>query len=217
MEQPCHSCGKPVDEGVAFCPNCNAPQIRVAGLRPEAFSEASPPLPPAEPSPPPSPARHGLHWGDAWRAAAFAGVLVSIASFFPLSYLLWVLLGGVLAVVLYRRRRPQDQFGAATGAVLGALTGLIGFSIFALGSTLLILARGEFERIREAMQQALQRAATEGAADPRAQEAMELLTTPGGLAFMIAVVVVVFLAAFVLFGAMGGAMGALVLGKRRAG
>jgi hypothetical protein len=29
MEQPCYKCGQPVEQGVAFCPHCSAPQIRV--------------------------------------------------------------------------------------------------------------------------------------------------------------------------------------------
>ena len=34
MEYPCHQCGTTVQEGIAFCPQCNAPQIRVAVEQP---------------------------------------------------------------------------------------------------------------------------------------------------------------------------------------
>jgi hypothetical protein len=38
MERPCYRCGANVDEGVSFCPQCNAPQIRVTAPAGEAES-----------------------------------------------------------------------------------------------------------------------------------------------------------------------------------
>src|ERR1700757_2928378 len=58
MEHACYKCAAAVEDGVPFCPQCRAPQIRVA--RSEATS-APPPLPPeAEAAtPPPSPSTTG--------------------------------------------------------------------------------------------------------------------------------------------------------------
>ena len=48
MEQPCYKCGQVVEQGVPFCPQCAAPQIRVALpeppteiLAPAAISEGT--------------------------------------------------------------------------------------------------------------------------------------------------------------------------------
>jgi Spy/CpxP family protein refolding chaperone len=46
VEYPCHQCHATVEEGVAFCPHCGAPQIRV--IVPESDAQAAPPPPPAE-------------------------------------------------------------------------------------------------------------------------------------------------------------------------
>src|SRR5581483_6640411 len=44
MERPCYRCGANVDDTNAFCPQCNAPQIRVAISAGEAGSQHAPAL-----------------------------------------------------------------------------------------------------------------------------------------------------------------------------
>ena len=61
-----------------------------------------------------------------------AGLLSGVCFFLPLN-LIWIVLGGVLAVYLYNRRRPPYmQISAGTGAKLGAVTGVIGYALFAI-------------------------------------------------------------------------------------
>src|SRR5574340_280392 len=120
MDHGCHKCGARVEDGVAFCPQCGAPQIRVSALEhtseplpseaPGASALAQPAAPQAGPQPSAVPAGPAtLQWGQAVPAAASAGVLV---------------------VVLYRRRFPTGTLTPRLGAKVGAVAGLFGFGAF---------------------------------------------------------------------------------------
>ena len=50
--------------------------------------------------------------------------------------------------------------------------------------------------------------------DPNAQKMIEQMSTPGGIAVFLALMIVVMLLAFVVFGVLGGTIGASIWGKR---
>lgn len=225
MEQPCYRCGVQVEEGVAFCPNCGAPQIRVTGLAGEPAPSSTPSFPPGAPGemqPPAQPAPFGepsrpvsVDWSQALPGAAIAGVVVAIAWILPFTAVcLWVLAGGALSVALYHRRRPDAPFTPGAGARLGALTGLLGFLVFGIAFSLQVLLLGGGAQMRQALRRVIEESAARSP-DPRSQEAMEMLLRPEGLALMITLLAVVFLAGFLLFGAIGGALGAALFRKHR--
>jgi hypothetical protein len=214
VEQLCYRCGAHMDEGVAFCPACGAPQIRVLGMPEEpAPPPASPEAQPAPYGSPPPPVR--VEWSQALPGAALAGLAVAVGWIVPFaSVCLWVLAGGALSVALYRRRRPDSPLTPGAGARLGTVTGLLGFLVFGFAFLLQMALLGQGGRFRQAMRQVLEESASRSS-DPRSQEALEMLLSPGGMAVVVTLVAVVFLAAFVGFGALGGALGAVLFSKNR--
>jgi hypothetical protein len=147
-------------------------------------------------------------------AAAVAGLFLAIAWVVPfVGFLLWLIAGGALGVVMYRRRAPQASLTPGLGARIGAITGLFGFGVFAIMLALELLATRGSGRFRHLLQQVVEQAASRNA-DPRAQQAIQQLMTPAGLALLITIVLVFFLAAFIALSSIGGAVGAWLTGKR---
>lgn len=221
MEHPCHQCGVAVEDGTAFCKHCGAPQIRVMGEEPA--SEPLPPGTPAESQPPAEPdslggatpaAPLGIDWSQAVPAAALAGFFLAIAWVIPLlGFLLWLIVGGVLGITMYRRRVPQATLTPGLGARIGAVTGLFGFGVFAVLFGLELLVSRGSGGFRQMLQQMVEQAAARNT-DPRAQQAIQQMMTPAGLALLVTIVLVLFLAAFLALSSIGGALGAWLLGKR---
>ena len=202
MEHVCHHCGVAVEDGIRFCSGCGAPQIRVTGLDP--IAEPSSPEPIAA-----SPAivPNKIDWSKGLPAAATAGLSAALFSLVPLvgiAVLLWMLVGGSICVVLYRRRMNVVFVTTGMGAKLGAASGLFGFAIYAVGVSLeMFLLRGN--DLRNAMRQAVAQAANSNP-DPGAREFMQRFTTPEGLALLITLTMVMFLFVFVILGGVGGAL-----------
>ncbi len=223
MEHSCHQCGVAVEEGTAFCPQCGAPQIRVATAHEEP---ASPPLPPGTPEdaqPPAEPvelgpevpetaARAGVEWSQAVPSAAMAGIVLALAWVVPpLGFVLWVVAAGLVGVAFYRRRVPSGTLTPRMGARIGLISGLFGFGVFAFLMAMELLAGSG--RFRELLQQMLQQAVARNP-DPRAQQAMQQLMTPAGLALLVTFAMVLFLVVFLVFSAAGGALGAWLMGGK---
>src|SRR5271154_72431 len=118
MDHPCHQCGHSIEEGKPFCPQCGAPQIRVATPEFEA-----PPAtgnvslndvqvlslhPPAVSTPlSASGLSSGIDWPKAFRASAIAALISAMVMALGLMVPPLAGLGaGCLAVILYQRRNP---------------------------------------------------------------------------------------------------------------
>lgn len=224
MPYACHKCGSTIEEGTAFCPHCGAPQIRVAipAAIPNEDSPAFIPgtpaemQPPAEPVPlhsiamPPLPG--SIHWRAALSTIGIAGAITGLASLLPLG-ILWVIAGGILVVVLYRKRHPEAwPLTSGSGAKLGAATGLIAYLIFS------IIAAFDFTRPnstwREAIVTALQQAAARNS-DPAAQEIYQKMISPEGMAIVVTFLMAFLFVLFLGFGAIGGAIGASATRRNR--
>ena len=224
MEHACHQCNSPVEDGIAFCKHCGAPQIRVTDQEP-----ATAPLPPGTPAEAQSPAEPviqgskpmagpaGIDWSQAVPAAAMAGLLLAVAWVIPfVGFQLWLVAGGAVGVAMYRRRAPQASLTPGLGARIGAVTGLFGFGVFAIMLALEMLATRGNGRFRQLLQQVVEQAASRNA-DPRTQQALQQLMTPAGLALLITIMLVFFLAAFMALSSLGGAVGVWLAGKRPSG
>src|SRR5512146_3021463 len=220
MEHPCDKCGAAVEDGVAFCPQCAAPQIRVLA------EAATPPLPPGTPEqlqPPAQPVpltpageppeADRLDWRHGFPVALTSGAVLAICFALPWAgFLLWGIVGGALAVALYQRRK-QVTVTAGLGARLGAVTGLLGFVAFAVIISLeLLLTRGA--GIRELWRQMLEHAAARNP-QPAVQEMMQRLSTPQGMAWLFTLTMIVVLGVFLVFSSLGGLIGASLFGKHR--
>jgi hypothetical protein len=192
-------------------------------MREEPATHPMPPGTPAEVQPPAEPVAlggaaavtpAGLDWSQAVPAAALVGFFIGLAWVIPfIGFLFWLIAGGILGVAAYRRRVPQATLSSGLGARIGAVTGLFGFGVFAIIMALELLAARGSGRFRQLMQQVIEQAVARNA-DPRAQQALQQLMTPGGMALVITIVLIFFLAAFLALTSLGGAVGAWLLGKR---
>lgn len=220
MEQSCYKCGQAVEEGVAFCPHCSAPQIRVMIAEPAPVPA---PLADADSTSPHSavlPAAHTLpvlalpmRWSQTLKPCALAAVVASLLMVLGLNPFVAMLSVGFLAVVFYRQRQPEIPISAGVGVRLGALGGLLwfGMSFILQGLVVVVLRKGP--ELREEMLKRMQQTAA-GANDPQVQAMIDYFKTPAGLAVLIVIgLVFAFVAALVL-GTLGGALGGSLFGRR---
>ena len=129
MEHSCDHCGASVEDGIPFCRQCNAPQIRVAAAvgpaetLPEGFSQHySAAL-----------ASTSFDWPHALRAAALAGLLgVILIVILRQAFALGMITSGALSVYFFRRKNPFSNLTAGMGALLGGLSGVIGTILLAV-------------------------------------------------------------------------------------
>jgi hypothetical protein len=217
VEQSCYKCGAAVEEGVAFCPHCNAPQIRVIGTEPVASAAArdSPSVVLSNLDPDPRvPLTTSIQWPRALPAAALSGLVAALLMLTPLgAFGLGMLAAGILCVFLYRRVDPFLNLTPWTGARLGAASGAMGFAIlmtiFAIG----VAAFNAGGEIHQKMLDAIQQAAARSS-DPQAQQAVEFFKTAPGLTLFMILGSILLCIMFVLFSGLGGALGAVLLRRK---
>jgi vacuolar-type H+-ATPase subunit I/STV1 len=160
------------------------------------------------------PAADKVQWADALPGALLAGVIVALCWMMPLlGLLLWPLVAGMLATLLYVRRHPETPLTRGMGARVGAMAGLFGFIAGAIVMVLgLVVAQGG-GKMRQALEQ-MMREKVASKPGPEAQAMMEKLMTPEGLAVIVALSLLMFFALFVASGAAGGAIGAALTRKK---
>jgi hypothetical protein len=206
-----------VQEGIAFCPQCNAPQIRVAMAEPltpplvnsdrEAVSPSYPYLVP--------PLGNRIDWSQALPATALAGLIAAILMLTPLVVFgLGMLIGGSLSVFFYRRRSPVANITAGMGSRLGMASGVLGGCIFTVLLSARTILLHEWDQVRDGALAVVAQAAARNP-DPQALQALEFFKTDQGIALLITAAWVVTLVAFVLFSGLGGALGAALLRRKQ--
>jgi len=226
VEHACHRCGTAVEDGIVFCGKCGAPQIRVVGVLDDSASDASVVSDASLGNTAPAVVnfqRFGqVRWSRGLRAAALAavsagitGILVAVAVRVPqIIFLVWMLGGGLLAVVIYQAGKNGERVTAGIGARLGAAAGLIGFVIFATLSGLELIASRGSEELRNALREQLQQSAMRSG-DPHAMELVQRFMTPEGTVVLVVVGMVLMLAAFLLLSSIGGMIGAMLFGNKK--
>lgn len=205
-----------VEEGIAFCPQCSAPQIRVAvaGATIQATIASQAALGETTPHDSLLPAT-AIDWPQALPAAALAGFIAAVLMVIPLgaSFGLGMLAAGFLCVLFYRRRVPNANPSPWMGARLGAVSGALGFVLFGvltLLETTLFRAGSEF---RSALVQAVEQAAARNH-DPQAQQMLQYLKTPQGLVVVMVMGLTAMFFVFLIFSSLGGAVGAAILRRK---
>jgi hypothetical protein len=219
MDHPCHKCGHGIADGKAFCPECGAPQIRVA------ISELSAELAPASDSGAPalphvmesSPFRIPAHflplsWSHSLRPCALAAAVAAVPMFFGLNPFLAALGTGFLAVAFFRRG-PGTVTSAGSGAKLGAFSGLLLFGVSTVLQTLAVALLHKGAEVRNVMMEKVQQAAARYPG-PEIQPFLDFVRSPNGFAIMMVASVIFGFAAFVVLGGCGGALAATFLGRR---
>jgi hypothetical protein len=215
MEQPCYKCGQAVEEGVAFCPHCGAPQIRVVVSEPPVATDSASS---SHNLPAPSAAQDNsfapsIRWSQATRPCALAALVGSLLTSLGLNPFVAMLGVGFLAVVFYRQRRPGTQANAVVGAGLGAFSGVLWFVISSIAGGLVVFAMHKEPELHDEVLKKIQQAAA-GNNDPQVQALLEYVKTPGGFAMVVILsLILVFFAAMIL-GSMGGALGGAIFGRR---
>ena len=204
-----------MQEGTPFCPNCNAPQIRVSV--PETESPSFEPGTPAEMQPPARPVSLGsdeplsptaIDWSAGGKPVIIAGILMCCAFFLPIGAInvIWIVLGGALSVYLYHRRRPPYmQISTGTGAKLGAVTGLLAYALSAILSVIGFIF--DSDKLWAQLDQQLRQQAGPSP-DAKVQQAFEILKTSEGKAAFVVVMLIFAFALFLGLATIGGAIGA---------
>lgn len=156
-----------------------------------------------------------------WRAAnlaaglgALACLLIVLLSGLPqLGFLAWMVGGGMLAVVIYRRRQHLGPMTAGLGARLGAMAGLMGFVIFGLLSLVQMLAMRGTGQLQATLEQALKASAARSG-NPEAQQMVQQFLSPEGMRTLIILGILLMLMLFLALSSLGGAIAATISGKR---
>lgn len=219
MDHPCYKCGRSIEDGKVFCPQCGAPQIRVTvpepvaepataglGLVPDAdraLELGYPGIPPAS-----LPA----HWSHAVRPCTLAAAVAVVLMFLGLNPFVAALGSGALAVV-FSRRGSATVISSGAGVRLGALGGLLLFAMSTILETVAVAVLHKGAEVRGEMMDKVQQAVARYPG-PEVQPFLDFVKSPGGLTFMIVASLIFGLLAFLALGSLGGYLGATFLGRR---
>ncbi|HEX4604670.1 MAG TPA: hypothetical protein VH724_11790 [Candidatus Angelobacter sp.] len=229
VQSNCYRCGHLLDEQIAFCPCCRAPQIKVskaleqplpAQEQPGSIQQDSA----AHPHPPPkfasplaakslSPSDR-IEWKTFIRSATPMAALAAIVIILsPLPGLFIVLPAGLAwTISRYRRHRPAPM-RASHGARMGAMMGLLSFGFYGA----FFLSPGSQEKLRDLIASRIQEQASH-APDPQSQQVLQWFATPHGFIVITAFIMVFILVIFLAIGVASGAMAvALAKAPNRAG
>jgi hypothetical protein len=200
-----------VQEGMAFCPQCNAPQIRVAVAEVLPSSAIDTDLAASSLRYFGSSLPTRIEWQHAFPATALAGLIAAILMMTPLAVFgLGMLIGGGLSVVFYRRRNPVATVTPGMGARLGLVSGVLGGGIFAALISVFTMVLRVWDQIREKLIELVEQAAARNP-DPQVRQAMEFFKTQLGIVLLI----VGTLVGFVICSALGGALGAVLFRRKQ--
>jgi hypothetical protein len=220
MEHSCHKCGQAVEDGVAFCSHCGAPQIRVAVAQPpEAVVSANEAVLSADHAGAPGtevlvPGSYAVLWHHALPACAIAALVAALLMCLGLMVPILAMLGaGFLAVVLYRWRTLGGFIKAWTGGQIGAVSGLFSFGMAAIIEAVAVAVFRSGGEIRNKMLDAIQQAASR-TNDPQAHQVFDYFKSPAGMAVMMVFVLIFALLSFIVVGGIGGALGGVFFGRR---
>jgi hypothetical protein len=218
MEQPCYKCGQAVEEGTAFCPHCSAPQIRVVIAEPPAgvslshdgvtTSEGSAPLPVAQTA-----VALPFRGAHILKPCALAAFVASILVTLGLNIFVAMLGVGFLAIVFYRQRLPGLGIKTALGAGIGALGGALWFAMSSIVGTVIVILMHKGPELRTQLIARIEQAASQ-TSDPQAHAVFDQLKGSGGIELMIVLGLVFAFLASIILGALGGTLGATLLGRR---
>jgi len=220
MEQACYKCGQSVEEGRPFCPHCMAPQIRVlveepvmaaAHLsEPASVALATDSLPASETVPV---LAVPMGWSEALKPCALAAVVASVLMGLGLYPWVAMVSVGFLAVIFYRQGHPATGIRAATGARLGALSGLLWFAMSSLLEAFAVLVLHKGPEVQKALSEALEQF-SKRTSDPQTLAMFERFKTPQGHEFLMLLILVMGFFTAIILAAIGGALCGAVLGQR---
>lgn len=161
----------------------------------------------------PYPARSGVQWSKALPGAALSGVFSLLALVIP--YAIFgpaFMMGGVLAVLLYRRNMGGTVPAPGAGAKIGAASGGFGFLFSAVIAIATLVYRPA--EVRQGMLDNLSQMVGRGYDPQKVAQVQDLIKTPDGLAFFVGFGLVVMLVVMVAGASIGGALYAAWVRRR---
>jgi predicted nucleic acid-binding Zn-ribbon protein len=225
MDHPCYKCGHSIADGKAFCPQCGAPQIRVAVAEapvPPLAGNVSENDRPALALDPPGiqgsvglpVLSAGIEWSRAIRVCAVAALISALVLALRLTVPLLAGFGaGFLAVALYHQRNPAWRVTARSGAQLGAACGFLFFVMAAIFVSLAVAVLHKGGQVRQTVMEAIQQAAAHSS-DPQVQATLDRLKTPEGLAATLILMLIFLLVVSIAASTIAGALTGAFLGRR---
>lgn len=211
------TCGVELPPDARFCHKCGKPQYELLPLDPEEIEQ--PPEPAAILAIPVPAVAAEINFRNP--IAVRTGMLMAMIGFMLSSlpippHELWLLftllMAGFLAVYLYIRRTGV-RLSLVSGARMGAITGIFGFTISVVFFTLsvaILSTQGGFAKFyRDQLEGRMGRPA-------EFEQFLQFLQTPVGFATVIFVSVGMLFALFVIFPTLGGVLGAKVFERDRA-
>jgi hypothetical protein len=170
-----------------------------------------------QPVAPPLP-ENKIHWRAAVSSALVAGMLAAVGTWtgvVPLAMLCMFAAGG-LAVTLYRRRAGYHAVTSWMGIRVGVLAGGWGFGLLAFLSTLQLFSSARLAELHSFFDEKMREMIATNA-DPGAQiylsQLRVYLASDRGLIVVSLVGMAVLGLFFLLFSALGGALGAALFGR----
>lgn len=219
MDHSCYKCGHSIEEGKPFCPQCGAPQIRVTvpeTLQDPILADHEAVLPrdgeTATVSDIPGRSLSTSSSRDI-KPCAFAAAVALVLTFLGLNPFVAALGTGLLAVAFNRNRRGS-AIRPATGARLGAISGLLLFGMSAVFEAFAVAVLHKGPEVRAEMMEKVQQTAARYPG-PQVEPFLNFVKSPEGFAFMMAASIFFGLAAFIVLGSVGGAVAAKFLGRHR--
>jgi cobalamin synthase len=168
--------------------------------------------PPAEPI-----FRPGVDWRATRPSIIVAGILAAmaamIAPFGGIGVLFWTFLATLVVVRLYARR-PDARLSGASGARLGAATGLAAFLAWVILFLVAIFGLRQGPQLHEFVIKSM-REASANYPTPQATQAMDFITSNSGFATFIVLMLVLLLVFSVICGALAGALGGALFVRGR--
>jgi len=174
------------------------------------------PLPPGTPDeiqPPAQPVfRPAIAWGAARRSIIIAGILAAIAAMIApiggLGVLFWTFLATLVVVHLYARR-PDARLTGASGARLGAATGLASFLAWVTMFLVAVFGLGQGPQLHKFVIDSM-REASANYPTPQASQAMDFIASNSGFATFITMMLALLLLFSVICGVLAGALAGAV-------
>jgi hypothetical protein len=217
VEHRCYQCGATVQDGVPFCLQCRAPQIRVGVIEATSTADAAGHIDAARISYSGSPRPSKIEWAHAL-PSAFLGLLIAsaLSLILPGALALGMLAAGFLSVYFYHRRNPFTGLTIALGARLGAISGFFGFGILAIASAVATSVFHSGGEIHGVMLKAVQQYISRNP-DPQVQQLLEFYNSRSGFVLMLTVGSIMIFILFLALSSMGGIIGAAVLRRKKVG
>ena len=214
MEHRCYQCGAAVEDGIAFCAHCNAPQIRVVTADRLPPSETVAETPAERNTYSGLPHRARVEWAQALPAAFLGMLIATILSTVVRGALgLGLVVAGFLSVYFYRRRNPLVHLTLKLGARLGAISGVLGFGITAVASATAIAVLHSGGEIHALMLKEVQQYVSRSS-DPQMQQVLDFYASPQGFILMLILGSIMMFVLFLALSSMGGLIGAAVLRRK---